>query len=203
MEMENGSLTFKNALEFGRKYSFEESHGRQVCRIALSLFDQLPKLHGLGKKEREILLVAALLHDIGCAIDYSGHHKHSRDLLLKSKLPGFSKEETQAIANIARYHRKADPREKHRLFGKLSLEFREIVKKLAAFLRIADALDREHLERVKSIEAHVAQKTLILEVTAAGNPSIELAVLEKKAKLFQKVFKMSLEVKLKNEYLNA
>ena len=62
-------------------------------------------------EERELLWATAMLHDIGVAVDYDDHHKHSRYLILNAGLPGFSPRETALIGQAARYHRKgiADP----------------------------------------------------------------------------------------------
>ena len=50
-----------------------------------------------------------MLHDIGTAVDYDDHHKHSRYLILNAGLPGFSPRETALIGQAARYHRKGRP----------------------------------------------------------------------------------------------
>ena len=131
------------SLGLGRRYFFDEAHGTHVMRLALSLFDQTAVIHGLGHGERLILMAAALLHDIGSFISFSGHHKHSLYILSQSELPGLDREEMLTVANVARYHRKSAPREKHELFVKFTPDRRDVVTKLAAILRIADALDQE------------------------------------------------------------
>ena len=52
-------------------------HGRHVAFLADRLFDELAELHGLGKKWRRRLHLAALLHDIGFAEGRRKHHKIS------------------------------------------------------------------------------------------------------------------------------
>ena len=91
----------RSAIDLGRRYEFDEPHARQVCRLALRLFDELRELHGLGEEERRILLAAGLLHDIGQHVSYHQHHKHSRYLILHSQPRGLTPWETELVALVA------------------------------------------------------------------------------------------------------
>ncbi len=145
----------------GRRYHFDEAHARQVCKLALALFEQLQQLHGLAPEDHRILMVAALLHDIGAYISYKKHHKHSLYLIAQSELPGFSAAEMLMAANIGRYHRKNTPQPGHEQFARLTKSQRLRVVKLASLLRIADALDRDHAQSVKHLEAAVRRRPWI------------------------------------------
>lgn len=194
-EVRLGRQAFEGALSLGRKYSFDEAHGRQVARMAVSLFDQLHDLHGLGPDSRRILRVAALLHDIGSFVNNSGHHKHSFYLIAQSGLVGFSPEEIQVVANVARYHRKGGPKPEHDAFQALSKGGRQRTLKLAALLRVADALDREHLQRVREVEVCRQGGSVLLRVTGSGDLLLEAWSLRRKSDLFEKVYtqKLTLE----------
>ena len=100
--------------------------------------------HGLGDRERLLLQVAALLHDIGMYVSLRAHHKHSQYLLAASQIFGLSDDETAIVANIARYHRRGLPQNSHLPYIALDRADRLIVNKLAAILRLANALDAEH-----------------------------------------------------------
>ena len=141
------------AVALGRRYRFDEAHGRHVARLSLSLFDQLRNVHCLGAADRKILLGAAVLHDIGQIVSYRRHHKHSLYLIHNSELPGVASDETPMVASVARYHRRAEPSDDHELWNEFDPEKQERVRKLASILRVADALDREHLQRVERVEA--------------------------------------------------
>ena len=134
-----------SARALGRKYLFDEEHAGHVTQLALSLFEQLTPLHGLDDSNQKILRAAALLHDIGQFVSYKGHHKHTLYLVIHSELPTFSAREMLLVANVARYHRKAEPSDHHEHFTQLSKPDRDRVRRLAALLRVADALDREHV----------------------------------------------------------
>jgi exopolyphosphatase/guanosine-5'-triphosphate,3'-diphosphate pyrophosphatase len=68
---------------------------------------------------------------------------------------GLTPDERGIVANIARYHRKGPPDPAHPAYRDLSKESRGKVRGLAAILRIADALDREHKQKIESVRAAV------------------------------------------------
>ncbi len=178
----------------GRRFMFDESHARQVCAHALSLFDQLAALHGLGDEERRVLLVAALLHDTGAYISYKKHHKHSMYLIAHSELPGLSPRALKLAAVVARYHRRSEPADRHPEYSGLPARDQDSVTRMAALLRLADALDREHRENVKAVHARVEGGALHLRVAGSGDLYLEQWALERKSQLFKRAFKLSLKV---------
>jgi exopolyphosphatase/guanosine-5'-triphosphate,3'-diphosphate pyrophosphatase len=177
-----------SALSVGRKYQFDCDHAMLVAKLSLRLFDQLRSLHGLGQPDRRILHAAALLHDIGQFVGFKGHHKHSLYLISHTELPNFSHREMEMVANVARYHRKAHPADHHVFFTALDDGEQVRVTRLAALLRVADALDREHAQRVTDLTAHVADGEVILWLDGTAGLLLEGWTLKKKANLFAKVF---------------
>ena len=93
------------------RFNSEPEHVGRVAALSLGMFDGLAAagLHDLGDAERELLWAACVLHDIGTAIDYEDHHRHSHYLILNAGLPGFGPRELVLIGLIARYHRKGQP----------------------------------------------------------------------------------------------
>ncbi len=133
----------------------DQGHFLQVTRLALRLFDYLRPLHRRGDDERVQLQAAALLHDIGWADGQRGHHKSSmRRILDAAELP-MDERERKIVALIARYHRRALPREKHPYFRDLESEDRRRVRELGCLLRIADGLDYSHDSGVEDLEVQV------------------------------------------------
>ena len=181
-------IVHEGALTLGRRYLFDEDHGRHVAFLAVSLFDQLAALHGLEARDRRILLAGAMLHDIGQHISYAKHHKHSLYLILHSEIPGIAPDELPLVALVARYHRRAEPRDGHFLYRDMNPSDRRRVEKLAALLRIADSLDREHLQRVHSVEARPHEDRLELRLERSGSLLLEQWALRKKGKLFARIF---------------
>ncbi len=176
-------------VSLGRRYQFDEAHGVHVCRMALSLFEQLQTVHGLGPVDQRILLVASLLHDIGAFISYKKHHKHSGYLLAQSELPGLSPLDMQLTAQVARYHRKSVPTLAHEPYARLSRANRTRVDRLSALLRIADALDRDHAQRIRRIHVRLRKGQMDLAIAGSGANELDHWALQRKAEWFGKVFK--------------
>lgn len=182
-------------IALGRKYQFEEAHARHVANLAMTLFDQTQELHGLGADSRRVLRAAALLHEIGAFVANSGHHRHSLYLIMASGLLGFSPAEVAVIANVARYHRKSPPRPEHEAFHALPKSDRARVENLAALLRVADSLDRDHAQRVVSLTVRIDKLAVRLIAQAKGDLLLESWSLRKRSDLFRDVFgrKVTLE----------
>ena len=178
----------------GRRYHFDEAHARQVCKLALALFEQLQRLHVLAPEDHRILMVAALLHDIGGYISYKKHHKHSLYLIAQSELPGLSADEMLMAANVARYHRKNTPRPAHPQFARLTKSQRQRIVKLAALVRIADALDRDHAQTVKGLEVSIRSPYLNVRITGNRLRNLEHWALQRKAQLFTDLFGLRVRI---------
>jgi len=192
-----------SALSAGRKYHFDSDHAMLVSKLSLRLFDQLRSLHGLGAADRRILQAAALLHDIGQFVSFKGHHKHSQYLISHTELPNFSDHEMQLVANVARYHRKAHPAEHHPDFTALDENDRIRVTRLAALLRVADALDREHVQRVTDLTAKLGENELTLWLDGTGGLLLEGWSLKKKANLFHRLFGRKVKLRFLGEEQGA
>ena len=182
------------AVALGRKYHFDEPHGLHVAALSLSLFDQLKGLHGLGNEERDALQAAAMLHDIGSFVSYKSHHKHTLYLIANSDLPGLSPGQVRVVANVARYHRRSLPKLQHESYAGLEAGPKEAVRKLAALLRLADAMDREHRQKVRGVKAKASGGALVLVLEGDGDLLLEGWALKRKSDLFQRVYNMSVEI---------
>src|SRR5690606_9391565 len=109
-------------------------------------------------EDRPLLETAARLQDVGYLINYDQHHKHSYHLILHSRLPGFQPSELEIIANVARYHRGADPKRKHANFKQLSTKDQNRVRQMAAILRVAGGLDRSNTRQVSDLQVSFERK---------------------------------------------
>ncbi len=185
---------YSGAVAFGRRYLFDERHATRVAEIARSLFDQLQDLHGLSDADRRILTAAALTHDIGHFVSYRRHHRHAFYLISYSDIPGLAAHELLLTALVARYHRRAEPRDSHDGYKSLFEDDKERVRRLAALLRVGDALDREHLQRVEEVSARVEGGELLLELRGTGDLLLEQWALDTKGRLFESVFGLPLRV---------
>ena len=193
IDADDHSLT-DAALALGRRFHFSEEHGTRVAALALQLFDDLATLHQLPAAARPYLETAALLHDVGHAVNYQKHHKHTHYLILNSDLPGLTDRERQLVALIARFHRRTRPEPVHELLAPLTPADFRLVRKCATLLRVADSLDRSHQQPVKSVSAAVKGRAVQLMVKTRGSVDLELWDLQHELELFREVFGKTLQV---------
>jgi exopolyphosphatase/guanosine-5'-triphosphate,3'-diphosphate pyrophosphatase len=179
----------------GQKYKFDVAHGRHVAYLAARLFDALIDEHGLGPRERLMLQVSALLHDIGIYVSLRSHHKHSQYILMASQIFGLSDEAMAIVANVARYHRRGVPQRTHLPYVALDRQDRLIVDKLAALLRVANALDAEHLQKVQDIRLASRQGTWLIEYQASGDATMEQNAAAARADLMVETFGRQVQIR--------
>jgi len=125
---------------------------------------------------------------VGYVVSFRGHHRHTYRLIAHAPLDGFTPREREIVALVARYHRRADPRKKHRARAALGRGDRRQVRRLAALLRIADALDRRHSQRLKEVRCRVTRKGVRFAAVSSFDLGVELHAAEEKSDLFRKVF---------------
>lgn len=172
------------ATSLGHHYGFDQPHAQTVSSLALSLFEQFADLHKLGERERRLLAVAAVLHDVGNFVSYNGHHRHSLYLISNSELPGMSENDMLVAANIARYHRKSEPSGSHEAFASLTGRDQARVIPLAAILRLADALDRDHMQAVRSVRVSLGENRIVLLLETSGKLHLDIWAFRRKKKMF-------------------
>ncbi len=177
-----------SAAALGEKYRYDAAHGRNVAQLAVKLFDELKAEHGLGPRDRLLLEVAALLHDIGIYVSLRGHHKHSHYLLSVSEIFGLSRDDLAVVANIARYHRRATPQKSHLPYMALDRDTRVVVNKLSGILRLANALDADHLQKVRDLRVVSEEGSFVVEVEGAGDMTMERLAALSRADLLTEVF---------------
>ena len=153
---QEGEARLRSVRQLAERCHYEAGHAQQVRALSLQLFDAIGARIGCAPEERITLADAALLHDIGYHISYERHHKHAYYLIINAELLGMTPDEQVVIANVARYHRGAEPKKKHRNLEALSVEARERVMRLSALLRVADGLDRGHVAAVEKVMVRVS-----------------------------------------------
>ncbi|MCW5766715.1 MAG: Ppx/GppA family phosphatase, partial [Phycisphaeraceae bacterium] len=184
------------ARRFAAACRTDERHGAHVARLALSMFDQLAAVeHDAGgdaawarPQHRVVLETACHLLDVGYVINYTKHHVHSYNLIRHSELPGLSPGQVELAAQIARYHRAAEPRSGHEQFAALDEADRELVRRLAAIVRLAVGLDRTHTQAISAVRITARGRAARFVLEAAENPSVDIWGAERKAKMFRSVF---------------
>ena len=184
-----------------RKYELEPDHARQVCKISLEIFDKTKgELHNFSDRERDLLEAGSLLHDIGYYRSSLNHNQHSYDILINEGVEGFSRIETEIIANIARFHKGKKPCKKYECYYKLEdKNIRKMVKQLSGICRIADGLDRTHISAVGKLDCiydSFSQTLFLLIKSSIPNCDIEIFTAERKKSLFEDEFNVQVRFKI-------
>lgn len=185
--------TFENevlqaARVVARKYGTDRAHAEHVAEFARELFRELQPLHGLEARHELLLRVAAILHETGLFLSQREHHKHSLYIILNTDIFGLGAHDRTIVALLARYHRRYNPDPNHPHFSDLSREDRMTVFKLAAILRIADALDRSHSQRIKEIRLAREADTLFIETPGVEDTTVEQIAINGKSDIFEEVY---------------
>jgi len=186
----------RSVIELAERCNYWPDHAGQVARLAVALFDQTRSVHALTDREQEWLEYAALLHDIGVHISYESHHKHSYYLIKNGDLRGFEPEEVDAIALVARYHRRATPKRGHDAYADLSRERRRTVRTLAAILRLAETLDRSHSQSLSGVALHDRGEDALLQVRTSGDAELELWAASRQAAPFERLIGKPLRIEV-------
>ena len=185
LEQEQLSLLYS----IGERYQYDEAHSRQVAKLALAMFDKLGKHHGLDSHSRILLQATALLHDIGKYVSLRSHSLYSYMLIMSCDILGFSEMDKKIVALASYYHA-------HRLFSgkrhaeveEMSPEIMPLVAKIAALVRLADAMDRSYKQKIKSCRVNVKNGVMKVEAVTLEDLTIEEWTFASKASFFEEVY---------------
>jgi exopolyphosphatase/guanosine-5'-triphosphate,3'-diphosphate pyrophosphatase len=174
----------------------DPEHSMHVAGLAVALFDAIPELHSLGPSAREYLEAGAMLANVGLVVAHSQHHLHAYYVIRNSELAGLTDSEIEVIAQIARYHRKSEPKQSHQPFAALSASDQRLVRALAAVLRVAIGLDRRHEQRVAGVRVEAGSDTLVIRALAAdgGDLGLEVFAAAERTALLARVLERDVEV---------
>lgn len=168
------------------RYDEDIAHAQHATDLALQLFDETAGLHGYGEAERAVLEAAGMLHNVGRFIAHAAHHKHSYYLIRHSEqLLGFTEQELELTALVARYHRKSEPRPRHVEYAALGEDDQKIVCVLAGMLRVGIGLDRTYRRVVRAVHVSIGDDELDigLELDPEGDAELELFTAKQRAGL--------------------
>jgi exopolyphosphatase/guanosine-5'-triphosphate,3'-diphosphate pyrophosphatase len=191
----------RSVIELAERCNYWPEHAQQVTRLALALFDRTRGVHGLTDREREWLEYAGLLHDVGVHISYESHHKHSYYLIRNGDLRGFEPDEVEAIALVARYHRRGTPKKRHDVLRGFSRQDRRVIAILSAILRLAESLDRSHSQTIIGFDLHDRGKDLLMQLRTASDAELELWAAGRHSAPFEQVVGKPLSVEMSTTHV--
>jgi len=171
-----------------RKYHGDEAHAECVRMIATKLYETLKDEIALDEQSKLLLETAAILHDIGVFIRNDNHNLHSSYIIKNSEIFGLSRNENTIVSEIAKYHKGSIMPQDDETFLMMPRSDRMTILKLTAILRIADALDRGHIQQFSDFSIQITPTSLEIHTKKSKNPVLERLALSEKSGMFEAVF---------------
>lgn len=177
----------------GETYQYHYPHVTQVEKLSLSLFDKLGKKYGLDGHSRMLLRAAAILHDIGKYVSLRSHSFHSYQLIMGTDLLGFTEEDKTIIALTSYYHA-------HNVFERderipaTDQRLTPLIAKLAAILRLADALDRSYLQKIQQCQVALLNRELVIRVVSKQDLDLEEWTFASKVTAMEEVYGLTVRL---------
>lgn len=155
------------------RFGLDEAHVRQVVKLALAIFDGTQQLHRLESRDRFLLEVASILHDVGHFLNSNEHQLYSEQIIRSSDIMGLSSLDLELVAGIARYHSDEIPLPSHHAYSAFDYGNKIRVSKLAAILKLAETLDISHRQKIKKIDISRHKRELLFSLTTHEDTLLE------------------------------
>ena len=205
MKLLKGGHNFENdilmaAKNIGKRYAVNRPHVQNLEMTALAMFDATKKMHGMKERERLLLQMAVMLHDVGKYISFNNVADSSYNIIMSNEIIGLSHIEREMVALIARYNTVTLPSYDELVMeSSLSAEQYLTVSELTAIVRLANALDRSHLQKIQAIRATLKERELQLSLTVNRDFTLEQGLCQEKLDFFNEVFSIQPVIKLKRQ----
>ena len=180
------------ARNISKRYMGSRSRSETLLTISLAIFDAMEQVHGLSKRERLLLQIAAILHDCGKYINMTNLADCSYSIIMSTEIIGLSHLERAIVANVVRYNHEVFDYYDSTAFLSRGLERDTylVIAKLTAILRIANGLDRTHRQKFRDVKVDVRGQELIITVDTKADITLEKALFTNRAGFFQQIYGM-------------
>ena len=185
------------ARNIGKRYGVSKPHILHMDMLAVKIFNSMKKIHGMGQRERLLLEIAIHLHDCGKYISLSNYADCSYNIIMATEIIGLSHRERNLIAHIVRFNTtKFTYYQELGTASDISPEDYLLIAKLTAILRLANALDRSHLQKITNLRAVVKEDKLLLYAELNKDFTLEQGLLQDKLDFFEEVYNIRPVLKL-------
>lgn len=187
------------AESLSKRYMSYSPHINALTQMATLIFDTMKKQHGLGKRERLLLAVAAILHDCGKYISFANAPQCAYEIIMASEIIGLTHLEREIVANTVLYNTyPLAPYEE--VADHLDHDSYLTVAKLSAILRVSNAMDRSHRQKFKNVKAQLRGKELVITIETGEDIALEKALFDSKTAYFESIFSIKPVIKEKRVY---
>ena len=177
------------ARNISKRYMGNKDRSETLEKIALTIFDSMKKVHGLGRRERLLLRIATLLHDCGKYISLVNLGECSYHIIMATEIIGLSHMEREIVANVVKYNHMEFAY--YEVLGRDSTLDREAyltIAKLTAILKIANGLDRSHKQKFRNVKTLLRGEELLIQVDTSVDITLEKGLFGKRADFFEEVY---------------
>jgi exopolyphosphatase/guanosine-5'-triphosphate,3'-diphosphate pyrophosphatase len=176
-------------IELATRYQADLRHAKHVRHLAVQLFSALKRLHQLPATYAEWIAAAAMLQEIGMYVNHTGRHRHAQYLISHSEIFGYTAQERNVIAAIARFQGKSKPTAEDRVVKLLPAGEYDHLPKAVMILRIARALNQGRNSAVKQVIVTISGERVALRLkTNRMRPELEIWAVEREVPYFREVF---------------
>lgn len=175
------------ARNIAKRYKSDLIHIESVESFAMKIFDVTKKIHGLKKKERLLLHLATILHSCGKFINMNDSSENSYHIIMSTEIIGLSHIEREIVANIVYYNKEELPSYKE-MQKSISAEEYRVIAKLSAILRISNALDRGHQQKIQQYTVTLKENELLIVADTPMDITLEIGLFKEKCDYFEKVY---------------
>lgn len=190
------------ARNISKRYMGSKKRAETLEQIALTLFDNMKRIHGMGKRERLLLRIATLLHDCGKYISMMNLAECSYAIIMSTEIIGLSHREREIVANVVKYnHMEFDYYHQHDLHeNHMDMQEHLTIAKLTAILRVANALDRSHKQKCRDFKTVIKDDQLIITINTMEDITLEKGLFDERADFFEEVFSIRPVVRQKRVF---
>lgn len=182
--------------QIANRFRTERKHSEWVEKTALAIFDDTVKLHRLTDRHRLQLQVAAILHDCGKYINMTQHNIRSYNIIMSIELIGLSQEEREVAAYTARFYSESRlDADAH--YNLMPENEKLLIAKLSAILRLADALDTGHKQKITELKLQIDDENLTLIVSTAKDIMLEQWSVEHTGYLYKDVYGLTPRIRIR------
>lgn len=174
--------------EMAKKYESDLKHTSNVEKLCMLIFDSIKKISGLSRRDRLLLQVSSILHDCGKYVNMMNGAENAYYLMMNTEIIGLSEEEKRIAANVIRYNSSAEVPEFSRVEGEITHENYVRMLKMAAILRLANGMDRSHLQRIQDIRVTIKGHELKIMANTIYDITLEQGLMDRRAHFFEQIF---------------
>ncbi|MBE5894809.1 MAG: exopolyphosphatase [Lachnospiraceae bacterium] len=186
------------AKNISKRYMGSRKRSEVMEETALTIFDSMKKVHGMSKRERLLLQLAAIMHDCGKFINMTDVGMCSYSIIMHTEMIGLSHREREIVAYVARFiHDDFSYYDEMAAASDMNKETYLIIAKLTAIIRIANGLDKSHKQKFKKFKASLEEERLILTVEGKQDIMYEQAIFRQRSDFFEEVFSIEPVIKQK------